>query len=168
MSEHEPLHLTIDTNVFIHLLNPEKNEGSHIDHLLVHLLKHSPVLCEDTGGRIAAEYQQQLAHIISASEDIGIGRIILGHWLQSVARCTVDVKPAKQLAGIVKAIIVEETEGIDRTFVMVACLMNCPLITNDIKHIASRASTLRKKTKQYHSNGFAVYTTADARDHFVK
>ena len=51
-----PNEVTIDTNVFVHLLNPLNNAGDHIDQLLSSLVERQMTLCVDNKGRIEGEY----------------------------------------------------------------------------------------------------------------
>ncbi len=52
--------VAIDTNVFIHLLNPQENVESHINELLKNLQLAQVSLIVDESGRILGEYNNQI------------------------------------------------------------------------------------------------------------
>jgi len=63
--------VTIDTNVFEHLFNPQNNVQDHIDTLLGRLVEKGVVLCVDNKGRIFGEYDNRLKPLFKAMSDQG-------------------------------------------------------------------------------------------------
>ena len=57
--------VAIDTNVFLHLLNPQKNTCSHINGLLEALQARDTVLLVDDRQRIQGEYSNQISPTIA-------------------------------------------------------------------------------------------------------
>lgn len=127
--------VAIDSNVFIHLLNPANNAGQHIDALLGALAIDKLALLVDDGNYIGNEYDEQVRPIIEDADDIGIAVQLLRYWMLSAERITVPVASKKVLLQDVKQIIHEKYEHADRRFVCVAFLCGKPLITNDRLHI---------------------------------
>ena len=64
-------HIAIDTNIFVHLLNPDVNHGSHIDKLLGKLIQLRYQLLVDSTRKIGNEYQQIIVPIIRNRDDTG-------------------------------------------------------------------------------------------------
>lgn len=82
MSEEAQLYpVVIDTNVFVHLLNPEKNVNKHISQLLV-TLQDTHELQIDKDGRIKSEYDLKLEVAIKNASELGIERYILEIWIK--------------------------------------------------------------------------------------
>ena len=62
--------VAIDTNVFIHLLNPRENVESHINELLKNPQMAQVSLIFDEEGRILGEYNNQIGPMIMESDDM--------------------------------------------------------------------------------------------------
>ncbi len=58
--------IVIDTNVFVHILNPEKNVGRHINQLLA-TIGSTHELCVDEDGKISGDLNHYPAELCSSS-----------------------------------------------------------------------------------------------------
>lgn len=154
--------IAIDACVFIHLLNPEQNEGSHIDALLSRLIRDSFMLLVDSTGRIGKDYEAQVIPMIRSSDDTGNKRLLLSSWLQIERRSKVDLNSTDPLMTAIKGVIHEAAEHADRAFVYVACRQNATLITNDTMHILDRRPALLKKTKKLRGANTAFRSSQEA------
>ena len=140
-------HIAIDSNVFEHLLNPDWNGDSHIDHLLIHLQKKKFQLCVDTNGRITSEYDRIIMPIIKNRDEGSVERYILSYWMIYCERKNASVDENDARMACIRGIITEN-ELFDRVFVYVACSEDCKLVTNDTVHILARRKDLLKATKK--------------------
>ncbi len=61
--------IVIDTNVFVHILNPEENVGRHINQFLA-AIGSTHELCVDDGGKISGEYNVMLGPALKNNDDI--------------------------------------------------------------------------------------------------
>ena len=127
--------VAIDTNVFQHLLNPQNNPNSHINHLLEHLIILGTSLLVDSQGTIDSEYSQQLARRIRNADDLRNEIQLLRYWVLVAPRLRVSVTEFDQLMRAIRSVIVEDAEDTDRTFVYVAFRQGTTLVTNDRRHI---------------------------------
>lgn len=155
--------LSIDTNVFLHLLNPAADQQAHIGHLFVCILKLKPALCVDQAGKISAEYDSKLGPLVSTSTEVGIERVLISQALQ-LPREEGLVDRKGPVYTKVEKILHEKDESVDRAFVTVACIKSCMLITNDSVHILARVSELKKALKKYFKGGTAIMNSLDARE----
>ena len=73
--------VAIDTNVFMHLLNPHENVGSHINKLLEYLQAQDAHLIIDSNNRILGEYNHHIAPIIVKNDDTRNEIYILRYWI---------------------------------------------------------------------------------------
>jgi hypothetical protein len=142
--------ITIDTNVFEHLFNPQNNEGDHIDALLRHLIERRVALCVDKGGRIFGEYRHQL-HPFFKKSDEGQKVIWLRYFLLLAERAEVTVNFGDALMVSIRGKI-PFAEASDRTFVYVAIFSDCILISNDLGHIIDHRNNLRRCARKHGSN----------------
>ena len=126
--------VAIDTNVFIHLLNPQNNPDGHINRLLTHLSYEGAELLVDDGGRIAGEYNHLLGAAISGQDDRN-EIYILRYWILNAPRRSVEVSGNDVLMTAIRRVIVEPSEAVDRVFVYVALKVGKILISNDEMHI---------------------------------
>ncbi len=153
--------IAIDACVFIHLLNPERNEGAHIDRLLSQLYKDKFMLLLDSTGRIAKDYETQVIPMIRRTDETGNQRILLNYWMQA-KRLSVELNQVDPLMRAIKVIIHEVAEHADRAFVYVACRRNATLVTNDAIHIVDRRKQLLKNTKRYRGKDAAIQSSKEA------
>ena len=61
--------VAIDTNVFLHLRNPQENTNSHINDLLKYLQANKTNLVVDDKRRILNEYNNQIAPMITNADE---------------------------------------------------------------------------------------------------
>ncbi|HAO12366.1 MAG TPA: hypothetical protein DCQ51_14625 [Planktothrix sp. UBA8407] len=148
MSE-EPqlLPIVIDTNVFVHLLNPEKNVNKHISQLLV-TLQDTHQLQIDKEQRIKAEYAHKLSEAIKNASDLGIEKYILQIWIHKKSMYCLEVEPPENLRKFIKQVINDSTKRVDRYLVETAALSDCNLVTNDEIDILNNAQEIKKELKK--------------------
>jgi predicted nucleic acid-binding protein len=145
--ETQLLPIVIDTNVFVHLLNPEKNVNKHISQLLV-TLQDTHQLQIDKDERIKAEYAHKLSEAIKNASDLGIEKYILEIWIYKKSMCLLEEEPPDNLRNFVKQVINDPTKRVDRYLVETAALSDCDLVTNDETDILNNAQTLKKELKK--------------------
>lgn len=156
--------IAIDACVFIHLLNPQNNEGGHIDKLLRHLLDEKYMLLVDSTGKIAKDYVAQVIPMIRGVYEEGDQRILLTGWMLPDRHTSVALDPTDQLMTAIKNVIHEIAEHADRAFVYVACKNDTALITNDEEHILSRKKALLKSTKGYRGVNTSIISSIEAHE----
>jgi len=126
--------VAIDTNVFVHLLNPQNNLDGHINGLLIHLFEQQVTLLVDGGGRITGEYERSITPLIRRLDDARNERQILRYWMAFAPSRKVEVSEGDALmAGIGQVISV--AAAVDRIFVYVAFKEGKVLISNDQRDI---------------------------------
>lgn len=145
--ETQLLPIVIDTNVFVHLLNPEKNVNKHISQLLV-TLQDTHQLQIDKDERIKAEYAHKLSEAIKNASDLGIEKYILEIWIYKKFMCLLEVEPPDNLRNFVRQVINDSTKRVDRYLVETAALSDCDLVTNDETDILNNGQTLKKELKK--------------------
>lgn len=140
--------IAIDTNVFVHLLNPEKNPGGHIDDLLGRLQQDGISLLVDEGGRIAGEYDDKLAPVIRNSSDEDSKTSLLRYWMVASLndRTTVAVDGKSKLMVQIKKRITRKTP--DSIFVYVALKKQRVLVSNDQADIIGQRAEVRRIEKK--------------------
>jgi len=141
------LPIVIDTNVFVHLLNPEKNIKKHINQLLV-TIPYTHQLQIDKDKKIEAEYNQKLIEIIKNASETGIERQLLELWILKKEKYYLEVKPPDNLRKYVKQIINDDSKRVDRYLVETTAISDCDLVTNDETDILNNAQTLKKELKK--------------------
>ncbi len=129
--------VAIDTNVFLHLLNPQMNSASHINLLLSHLQEMEVSLLVDNGKRISGEYNNQIGPILRKASERGNERFLLDYWIRYAPRRSTEVSWKSELMQAIEKVITERNETVDRIFVYVAFKEGKLLVTNDHKHIIS-------------------------------
>ena len=139
--------IVIDTNVFVHLLNPEKNVKKHISQLLV-TLQETHELQIDKDGRIKAEYDLKLETAIRNASELGIEKYILEIWIKKKAMRFLEVDPPDNLRKFIRQVINDQTKSVDRHLVETAALVDCDLVTNDGVDILNNAQELKKGLKR--------------------
>ncbi|MCM2357311.1 MAG: hypothetical protein NDI77_04130 [Geobacteraceae bacterium] len=154
--------IAIDACVFIHLLNPQNNEGAHIDKLLRHLLDEKFMLLVDSTGKIAKDYVAQVIPMIRGAHEEGDQRILLTGWMMTDRHTSVALDPTDQLMTAIKNVIHELPEHADRAFVYVACKKDSALITNDEEHILSRSKDILKSTKKHRGANTTIVSSREA------
>jgi len=154
--------IAIDTNVFIHLTNPQENPDSHIDQLLSHLAKTQHRLCVDSTGKIENEYDEKLGPRIRNLSETGIAIFLLRFWMNPDLRDKIDTDPLDLLMRRIRQAIHEAEEHADRAFVYVSCKGDCRLVSNDHIHIIGRRSELRSKTRQLRGGSTCFQTSREA------
>jgi hypothetical protein len=165
--------ITIDSSVFEHLFNTEKNTNKHIDSLLGELLKRSYQLCIDESDRITGEYETRLVPIIKNSDDTDDRRRLLEYWILANPKLPpypIDFKDA--LMKAIKIIIHEKSETIDRVFVYVAISSDTRILSNDqhivgSKNIIGRREDLAKLAKKEKKKAVAFLMSHEAANDIV-
>ncbi len=124
----------IDTNVFVHLLNPQNNPDGHINGLLRHLAEQRVALLMDGGGRIAGEYERSITPLIRGLDEARNERQILRYWMAFAPSRKVEVSEGDALmVGIGQ--VISGDAAVDRIFVYVAFKEGKVLISNDERDI---------------------------------
>ena len=165
--------VAIDTNIFLHLLNPERNIGSHINTLLAHLQGQGIALLVDERRRIEGEYKTRISFNMSKSDDTG-DKIYILRWLSQCKRLRVPVRTTDELMSAIEKVIPEGSTNarVDRVFVYVSFKAGRVLITNDDVHIvqgperegnlAPRRIRLMRETRRRRSKGADIVTSQEA------
>lgn len=164
--------VVIDTNVFEHLLNPQSNCGEHINSLLTQLKEEGVALLLDKNSRIWGEYNNRISAIIKRTDDIGPEIYILRYWMRDAPRVHAAVDGSDRLMTIIKSVIIEHSETVDRILIYVALCKGKALITNDHTHIVSgpvkelghtpRRDRLLRDSKKIRPKGGAILTSQEA------
>lgn len=160
-----------DTNVFIHLLNPQNNPDGHINGLLGRLAEQRVALLVDDGGRIIGEYNQQLREVLRGQDDRDEIHI-LRYWVLSAPRRAVQVSGNDALMTAIRRVIDEQSETVDRIFVYVALKEGRVLISNDERHIVTgppresgqspRRNRILNNTRRLRPDGAAIMNSREA------
>lgn len=159
--------IVIDTNVFEHLLNEDKNivlgdvatktEEKHINRLLKFMQKQGYILCIDKQDRIMAEYKYRLTESIKNASDEQDEIRLLKYWiLTDDVHYYSDKKNNLNLDKILKKIILNddnEPETTDCIFVHTAAINQCNLVTNDSDYTLCINQPLRNNSKSRTKNG---------------
>ena len=164
----------IDTNVFEHLLNPQKNVGEHINSLLEHLQEQRIALLIDDSERISGEYSNRISPIIQRSDDLKNEVYILRYWILNAPRHSITIDLMDKLMMTIRGVIVEPSEVVDRMFVYVALSQGKILVSNDEVHIVcgppneSRLSARRQRllnhSRRLRPSGAEIFTSQEAHD----
>ena len=173
-------YVAIDTNVFEHLLNPQRNTESHINELLSHLQEQEVSLVVDKGGgmdndgRILDEYHNRLEPILRNIDNSRAEMYILRYWTRYVDRISVTVNLTDTLMRAIRNVIPGNSEGVDRIFVYVSFSLGKILISNDETHIVigapgernqpPRRDRLRRSTRRLRPDGADILTSKEAYD----
>ena len=164
--------VAIDTNVFVHLLNPQHNVDLHITKLLTYLHRQDIDLIVDDTGRISTEYTHHLIPIVRNSDDTRIEIYILRYWMLLAPRQEVVYDGNSRLAIAIRQVIVERKEIVDQIFAYVAFEIGKTLISNDQRHIvigppresreSSRRRRLLRATRRMRPDGANILTSKEA------
>ena len=170
-------YVAIDTNVFLHLLNPQRNIDSHITTLLSHLQTRGAIHLVDEGGRIQGEYLNQIDRILKRSDELGIEGDILRYWMTEAVPQRVQVGLQDDLMQAIRRVIIELPEQVDRIFVYVAFQTGRVLISNDEMHIvrgpeieirqSHRRDRLVRNTRRLRPNGADILTSLEAHARII-
>ena len=166
--------VSIDTNVFEHLLNPRVNVEGHINTLLIHLQEQGIALLVDNRDRISGEYNYRISPIIGQNDDMGNELYILRYWMNSAPRKSIKIDWADALMVAIRKVIVEQSEANDCMFVYVAFAIGKALISNDEAHIvlgparerrrSPRRQRLLLNSKKLRPEGAGIFTSLEAYD----
>ena len=164
--------VSIDTNVFLHILNPQQNVNSHIDELLAYLQEHGVALVVDDRNRIAEEYRHQIEQEVLRSNDVRNEIYILRYWILAASRIEIAVNLTDRLMHSIRGVIVERSERVDQIFVYVAFNNGSILISNDERHIVvgpigesrlgERRRRLLRVTRRLRAQGADILTSLEA------
>ena len=170
--------VAIDTNVFLHLRNPQENTNSHINDLLKYLQANKTNLVVDDKRRILNEYNNQIAPMITNADERLDEIYVLRYWLLNADRRIIALDMKDNLMGTIGKIIIEPSETVDRIFVYVTFKEGCRLISNDCMHIVigpvrerskgSRRQRLARDTKRLRANGAEILTSKEAHGKCLK
>lgn len=147
MEEAKCLPIVIDTNIFLHLVDPRENQDGHISHLLLSIAR-THELKIDKAGEIEREYKRKLINVITTLDETGYERYILTLLLINKPMCKIELEPSESLRKAIEHIINDKTKKIDRCLVETAALSDCDLITNDKVDILNNAPELKKALKR--------------------
>ena len=162
--------VAIDTNVFLHLLNPQNNPGEHINQLLDHLDCQMIALIVDDKERISGEYNNKINPILLNSDDTREEIYILRSFFgQNARRHKVSVTMNDDLMRAIRNVM--PTDSTDRIFVYVAFKEGKILISNDRGDIVNRRQTLLNDTRQIRrrigSTDAEILTSQEAHDRII-
>ena len=153
--------VTIDTNVFVHLLNPLNNTGDHIDQLLSSLVEKQMMLCVDNKGRIEGEYETHVVPLFEAASDQDLRIFWLRYFMDDDHKALVPVKFGDALMVSIRRQI-RFAEPSDHVFVYVAINSNTVLVSNNPAHITNHRAALRKCAKIHGSKSTDFVTSQQA------
>ena len=164
--------VAIDTNVFIHLFDPDWNVKSHINRLLADLQGQGVDLIVDNGGRILGEYEHGLGPWIRSSDDTRNEVYLLRYWMRLARRRIVELDSRDSLMTAIRRVVIERSEQVDRIFVYVAFKVGKTLITNDLMHIVngpmgegtSRRHRLLQVTRRFRPRDVDIVTSREASE----
>ncbi len=155
--------IVIDTNVFVHILNPEENVGRHINQFLA-ATGSTHELCVDDGGKISGEYNVMLGPALKNNDDIRIEIHLLQYWLLFKPRRKIRLEDKELRIAIGK--ILPKKETVDRCFAETAAASECDLITNDDKHIGNKKKELKRALKKCKYKKTDILSSLEARDKY--
>ena len=164
--------VAIDTNVFVHLLNPEQNPDGHIHRLLGFLIVQELALIIDEQGAIRREYERHIEPMFKGNSVVGNELYLLTHWMKPEAQAIVSVSRNDDLMRAIQEVVVEPPKRADRTFVYVAFKSGRTLMTNDENDIVSgpvreanwtsRRDRLLRATRRLCPDGASILTSREA------
>ena len=162
--------VAIDTNVFIHLLNPQENAESHINGLLKNLQMAQVSLIVDDSERILGEYNNQIGPMIRESDDTRNEIHILRYWILNCPRLTTRLVLNDALMTAIRGVIVEPDQAVDRILVYVALRQGKVLISNDRMNIVlgppsestERHQRLLRNTRGFRTGDADILTSLEA------
>ena len=162
--------VAIDTNVLVHLRNPEQNPDRHIHQLLGVLVEKRIELLVDAGGFIHHEYEEHVIRMLEGNS-VDAGEVYLLQYFMDVThQIKVAVDRRDQLMAAIRKVIFERSKNPDRTFVYVAFHEGKSLISNDRTDIVfgptnertPRRDRLLQETRRLCPRGADIFTSAEA------
>ena len=148
--------IAIDTNVFEHLMNPEKNVNNHISILFKRFIDNKISLLVDNKKKIITEYDSRISAYLKNPEkgvEYRLLKSFFEYGLGNNKKIVVDLNDALMIS-ITK--VIPAHKGADRFFVYVAFKRGRILITNDREDMidqnnqkGKKRKELLKKTKRY-------------------
>ena len=133
-SEPFPDCVAIDTNVWVHLVNPQHDDEDHIFKLLDYIRRREIQLIEDDKDVIAKEYQRSVPRHYRRLDETRNERYLLRYCLNAPRRVVV-LDESDDLMQAIGVVIFEPDKLADRTFVYVALKLGRILISNDTRDI---------------------------------
>ena len=130
--------ITIDTNIFVGLLNPEKNTNDHIAELLYALQDDCIFLITDMDGKIWGEYETAIPNAMTNGRKNSEYNPLLKFWLNPNRYRKIVPIDTNVINGIKN--IIGKNNTIDATFVCVAMVSDKTLITNDRADMIDRGT----------------------------
>ena len=166
--------VAIDTNVWIHLLNPQDNVDSHINKLLDNLRRQGIALIVDDQGKIAKEYLNSVFRRYQGMDETQSERYLLRYCLRAPRR-VVTLNDLDDLMNAIEEVICESDKDADRTFVYVSLKIGKILISNDMRDIVRgsgqeqtwRRDRLLGDTEGLRPNGADILTSQEAHGRIV-
>jgi hypothetical protein len=161
--------VAIDTNVFVHLKNPERNPDRHIHHLLGVLVEEGVELLVDDGGFIHHEYGEVISMVEGNSVDAEEA-YLLQYFMDVTYQLKIAVDRRNRLMAAIREVIFEPSKNPDRTFVYVAFHQGKSLISNDEEDIVfgppnertPRRDRLLRETRRVRPAGAGIFSSAEA------
>jgi hypothetical protein len=144
------LEVTVDTNVFVHLFNPQNNVDGHIDKLLGSLVDRRATLCVDATGRMKGEYITHVVPLIKKASEETLEVYWLRYFMEYNEWHSIPVDFGDQLMVSIRRVLMI-AERSDHVFVYVAIGSNTVLVSNNPKHITNYRNELRKSARRYGS-----------------
>lgn len=161
--------IAVDTNVFEHLFNPEKNTNDHILYLIGRLRKDKIRLLIDgprEKSRIRGEYYDRLSPYVNSSLQRGRAESVLLRYFLLLPENSkvVNVNQKDDLMESIKGVIeVQKGKPVtDRFFVYVAFKKERVLVTNDSRDILSKRKELKGKAKKRRLEGADILSSQEA------
>ena len=141
-------YIAIDTNVFEHLMNPEKNKNGHIHKLLGTLTKRKIRLLIDNKRKILGEYNNKIPRYFKKANEAKNERFLLDYFIKNLQQHEkISVNLEDNLMTAIKK-IVPENKGADRYFVYVAFKKGRVLVTNDRADFIDEGNQTEEKKRK--------------------
>ena len=134
MNNAQLLLVTIDSNVLIHVFNPQENTDEHIEALLAFLITHNYFACVDAKNVILREYNGIVEKWMRNKDQDGNEVILVRHWLDRDNQHPLEVDRTGPLYSLVEKIIKKRVPlkhlkdadwRRDCMFITVACMGIC-------------------------------------------
>ena len=162
--------VAIDTNVFVHLKNPQQNQNRHIHHLLGVLAEQSVELLVDGGSVIQQEHVRNVIPMLEGRSVDGAEAYLLQYFMDANIQRKVVVNRQDRLMTEISGVIFEQSKNADRTFVYVAFHEGKWLISNDRTDILEgpagegtpRRNRLLRETRRLCPSGAQILTSQEA------
>ena len=162
--------VAIDTNVFVHLRNPQENPDRHIHHLLGVLAEQSVELLVDDGSVIQQEHVRNVIPMLEGRSVDGEEAYLLQYFMDARIQRKVAVNRQDRLMAAINEVIFEPSKNADRTFVYVAFHEGKWLITNDRTDIVegpagertTRRNRLLRETRRLRPDSADILTSQEA------